>query len=814
MSTFTKRNFLGGMNSQQDATKVDPQNQYYLGVNVRVRKNIAEPVKDPLEITPPVNGHIQGIYTFDTLLLVFIGGNAYVSQDEGNNWLVIPSLAMSPTVDTINCALVPSSTVNFTRFAPNTTTQEDNEVILKDVIGSSPQCLIVMDGVTQPWIIFPNATARITQNYDQWSLANPEYVPIGNFPLFYDGILYCMGKDENGRLTQMFRSVSGRPLDFIILVTKAGAKVSTLESEGGAPVLANRVSYNEVTCMAVLNTIQNSIYVATTSASFVVQPDYVNTIAAEPQFNNVFLFDVGAVNNNCVVSILGDAVVTGKSGIRSFNGVMQFRWDGKNAPFSAPVNNFISLETQHVAASVTFDNYGLFALNTAFGPGVLVYDMLLEAFVSVDLYTNVGAIKQFAAVQSGTIERLYAYTTDNKLYKMFAGPTGRKELYLCDFTPQLTLGAHRVVGIDCDFSNIITDGYVEAVAYSDRVPFFSGAQLIKASDEVTNTPIVPPFNVPISSNGTAQPTFNFLDDTRNAWRATAGIIWNADAALLEVNVTFIESDSYTKHPAEPTVPIDNTTILAIGNDGVVNDERINVNLNMRATEGDYTIINAGDMAFSTGSQADIDLNLAPYWNPVKELGRFLGVHGAVDLDTDNGEPLYRWLRQGPNHYSRHMLSSYVEVFLITAGFNTTHSQVEPSNTTAPTIIASEQMQWLKNALADSTATQRIVVWYNAQYSSDSSVIPELTDIPLKAWGATLLITGAGHTYERLELDSGLTELNIGTGGNDVYTGPTTPIAQSRRIVQAFGFVKLKISPLRITGKFVAMGGDVLDQFVI
>lgn len=813
MSKFVKRNFVGGINSQTDPSKVDPTSQYYLGVNVRTRRNIAEPVAAPLEITPPITGHIQGVYTFDTTLLLFVGGKAYYSTDEGANWTQVGSLQMDVDVDEIDCCLVPASSVNFVRTAPTSTTQTDNEVVFGNVINASPQCLIVMDGITQPWIIFPDSTARITQNYNDWTSTNPEYVPIGRFPLYYDGILYCVGRDLTGRLTQIYRSVSGRPLDFVILLNSAGNKISSVESEGGAPVLANRVSYSNVTCMAVLNTIQNAFFVATDDASWIVQPDYTTTIAGEPQFNNVFLFAVGAVNKNCVTSVLGDAVVLGKAGVRSFNGVQQFRWDGKNAPFSAAVNNFISTSIQTVASCASYDNYAVFALNTAFGPGVLIYDELLQCFVSIDLYKNVGFVRQFARVYSGTTERLYGYTSENKLLKFFTGADQTAAMYLCDFTPNETFGAHRVTSSDVVMSDAQSTGYVEVVAYSDRTPYFSGAQFIDDAYDTVVTPFIPPFPGPINSGANAQYTFDFTAQTPNGWRATAGVIWNAKASLVEMSINLAESDTEANAPMTASAPIDNTELILIGNDGLVTDSRTNVNLNIRAILFDR-VLNAGNIAYTSGTASDITTNTEPAWEQVRVAGKFLGVHGAVDLDTVNGEPLYQWLRQGAAHYTRHVIGTFVEVFCITAGYNSAGTQVEPANLDGATIELSTQMQWLKANLASSTAVHKIVLWFDPPYTSNGTVTPRLVDIPIYAWGATLLVCGGGGIYERLIQSTGLSQLNIGTGGASIYTGDLTIVDESRATAQVAGFVKLSLSPLRVVGQFVSEGGDILDTFVL
>lgn len=816
---FSKINWTGGMSSQIDPTKIDPQTQYYLGVNIRTRRNIADTILAPLDLTSslPDTGKIQGLYTYGTTLVIFISGRAYYRTSATTPWVLISALSMSPDVDEIDCCAVPSSTINFiTTAAVGSTSQKSNAVVLGNPIAASPQALIAMDGVTQPYLIFADGTARITQNYAEWTLDDPEYVPIARLPTYVNGILYCVGKDLAGNYTQIYRSVSGRPLNFVILITDTG-KADTSEELGGAPALANRVSTSPVTAMGEVPALPGGFLVTTANASWLVTPDFTNLIAGEPQFDNQFLFDVGAVNKNSIVSVLGDTTVVCAAGVRSFNGVNQFRWQGKNAPFSAKVNNFISAHVQTNTSCVSYNDYAYYAVQTVYGPGILVYDFLLENFVSVDLYDGVLQIRQFAKVQTGVVEELYFYTTDNKFYQALVGTPARAAVYLCDFTPSESFGAHRITDIWCNFSNISEGGYVQAVAYTDRVPYFSGAQEISAEGVIITEPITVPFNTPLAKD-VAQVTFGYQDQTKNGWRATAGVIWDASASLLEVGLETIESDSFANVPVQAQVPVTNLDLIFVGNDGVSSAARREVLTAMQREAPDY-ILGAGNHAYNAGSTSDINTALAPYWNNYHEMPsgcKFFAVPGAVDLDTTNGEPIYDWLRQAAEHYSyRDFGEGVARVFFITAGYNSAGTQVEPSNLTAATIIDSQQMVWLQTNLAASPARLNIVVWFNPQSSSNPTITPRLTDIPLHSWGADMLICGDSGMYERCVDQYGFVQITVGTGGAALYTGSLTPAADSKIAIQnTLGYLRMSASPLTAVCEFVDTAGTVLDSFVL
>lgn len=792
-SVYVKTNWLGGMNSQPDPLKTDFSQGYYLGVNIRTRANTCKSAKAPLDITAglPVNAKIQGLYAFDTTLLCFANGNAYYrSSITSQQWLQISGFAMSATADEIDCCPVPASTVNFIRSASQTTTQTDNQVVFGNPIAASPQCLIVMDGETQPRIIFPDSTTRLAKTYAQWTSEAPEYVPIARYPAYIDGVLYCVGRDLSNNWTQIYHSVTGRPLDFVILLDKSGNKISGSESEGGAGVLANRVSYNSITALQQINTIDGGFVASTLNGTFLVTPDYTTLIAAEPTYSNTFLFDIGATGKNSIVDVLGDTTVVCRSGVRSFNAVQQLKWQGKNAPFSAAVNNFISAKEQTVTAGISFDDYALYALSTRYGPGILVYDFLQTAFVSIDLYNNVGLIKQFAKVQSGVSEQLFFYTVDNKVYQAFAGGNQRHQVILGDLAAPEAYGTHRVIEVNAVLTNVASDGYAESYVYSDRVYATQGAVALTNSNESLATPGDIPFNEPLSVDNCQQATFNYQTTNANGYRATVGLAWSCDAELLEVRIETANSDTYAYKAKDDVTKVENSTFVHISNDAYVGPDKetfVGTIQKLNPT----AVIGSGNHAFSPGTQAWIESYVEPYWGAYHNSVRFFATPGPNEYATTQGEPFYRWLRQGPYRYSRLAYES-VSFYFITSGF----AEGSPEMT--------EQLTWLQQSLAISTTPYNVVVMYDTVESSNANVNAKLTSTPFKAWGANVLLTGSGGMYERLVQPDGLVVINNSCGGVGLYNGTVTAKSDSRvRVQNTVGYVKISANPLRMTINFIA-----------
>lgn len=790
---FIKTNWLGGMNSQPDPTKIDFDQGYYLGVNIRTRTNSCKAVKAPLDITAglPVGAKIQGLYSFDTTLLCFANGNAfYRSTVTAQQWLQISGFAMSATADEIDCCPVPASTVNFIRSATTSTTQADNAVIFGNPIAASPQCLICMDGETQPRIIFPDSTTRVAQTYAQWTKDSPEYVPIARYPAFIDGVLYCVGKDLANNWTQIYHSVTGRPLDFIILLDKSGNKISGSEAEGGAAVLANRVSYSSITALQQINADGGGFVASTRNGTFLVTPNYTNLIAAEPTYANTFLFDIGATGKNSIVDVLGDTTVVCRSGIRSFNAVQQLKWQGKNAPFSARVNNFISAAEQTVTAGISFDDYAIYAMSTRFGPGMLVYDFLQSAFVSVDLYANVGLIKQFAKVQSGVTEQLFFYTVDNKVYQAFAGGNQRHQVILADIAAPIEYATHRVTEVNIVLTNVASSGYAESYVYSDRVYADQGAVKVTNSNESLATPGDIPFNEPLSTDNCQQFTFNYQMSNANGYRATVGVGWDCDAELLNVRIETTTSDTYTHKVYDNVEQVPTVTLAHVSNDYNVTASKTEFVRAIQLIEP-TAVIGSGNHAESPGEQALIESDIAPWWGNYHDAGKFFATPGPNEFATASGEPLYRWLRQGPSRYSAIPFGESVTLFFITSGYAEGSAQM------------TEQLTWLRNSLGSSPTPYNIVVMYDTIESSNASVVTKFATTPFKSWGADVLLTGAGRMYERLVQPDGLVVINNGCGPTSLYTGSISAKSNSRvRVQNVVGYVKLTATPLRLTINFV------------
>jgi hypothetical protein len=387
----------------------------------------------------------QAVYAVGDFLIIVQRGAARFKHRLATTWVTLwdsttsngvvihsvtnPSLLLDTNADYIYMQAVPGSTMNIHREAADAA-DSSGEVILdyvktgwvKTVAG-----LIVQDGVNQPnLIIFSSsalgatATSRKCKNYAEWDATTREYVPIGKQMMFFGGKLYVVGAD--GKV--IYHSVSGRPLDFVIAIDNAGAKVDSSEAIGGAPATSYSVSYEAITCIAPLNT--ESFFVSTRTSSYAIAPNYTRLLFGEPMFAKYYLFGASVINQFSFVDVLGDFAFIDAEGMRSFNAVQQLRNEGRNSAFSLKVAKLFEGVVQTQGAAISFDNYTFFSVETIYGYGVLVFDGTLRKFVSLDLFkldddTTTAPIMQFSKIDTNTTHEIYGITTAGELLRLYSG---------------------------------------------------------------------------------------------------------------------------------------------------------------------------------------------------------------------------------------------------------------------------------------------------------------------------------------------------------------------------------------------------------
>ena len=424
MGEFNQPSFKGGMNLLVDDTRIGPD-EYREAFNVRNRFDVLDQVLTAEEQTGAPQGTKQGIFTFGDYLLMFVFGEAWYQLRGTQGWTLIQGFQMNPFAQRVYVAVVPVSTTNYGRLASDNTPVPNNPIKLSNVsaaLGNAPG-IVVQDGSTQPYFIWVDNSGihtKQTQTYAQW-FYDPtgvndrrEYVPIGTFMEWMDGVLFILATDQ----ATLLRSVTGRPLDFVINVDKDGQK------GGDAFTTGYSVGVGQITCLKALSS--GGLFVSAANAvcfavTFNRNPG-APTLFGEATFIRQLLFSAGCVSDRVFVDILGDSAFVDPEGLRSFNAVLQLQNEGRNSIFSLKVAKLFDgvIQKAETTAAIVFDNYALFSLNSIYGNIILVYDTLNKCFTSIDTVTGGKAIKQFAKIDTN-VTQLYAITQDDKLLRLYSG---------------------------------------------------------------------------------------------------------------------------------------------------------------------------------------------------------------------------------------------------------------------------------------------------------------------------------------------------------------------------------------------------------
>jgi hypothetical protein len=503
VSEYNQASFLGGMDLQMDDTHL-PTNKYRIGFNVRNRYDRLDAVFSSVEDKGIPKGVIQELVTFGNYLILFVSGNAYYKYYTSDNWVQIVGFAMSATAPRYWTCQVPISETNYYRLAAtsptytgttvnltppptytaaNVTFPDGRAQIAQNQVASAAQGnlpgLVVQDNINQPRFIFLDnnslPTVRTVQTYAQWKIGftdgtntivgyqtlnamsqaptgvavpdsgydQREYVPIGNSMCFNNGVLYVTSQD----FSQIYRSVSGRPLDFIINVKNTLTTTLTVITSvvgtfwqlpgGDATTTAYSVGVGGITTLKSLS--DGNIFVSASGANFAVEQNMTNiapTIFGEFTFIRRFLFNATCLSDRCIFDTLGDTRFIDLLGVRSFNAVLQTQNEGRNTPFTSRIQPAFGTVTNPIiqdasnAAGILFNDFELYAVNTSYGPAIAVFDTTVKVdpelpgcWVGFDLNQTAGKkIKIFAKIEL-TITALYAVTEDNRLFRLYIGPT-------------------------------------------------------------------------------------------------------------------------------------------------------------------------------------------------------------------------------------------------------------------------------------------------------------------------------------------------------------------------------------------------------
>ena len=127
---------------------------------------------------------------------------------------------------------------------------------------------------------------------------------------------------------------------------------------------------------------------------------------------------------------------------------------------------------------------------------------------------------------------------------------------------------------------------------------------------------------------------------------------------------------------------------------------------------------------------------------------------------------------------------------------------------------STQAIWLQTQLSASAAPWKLITLHHPPYSS-SSVHGSEPDLqwPFAAWGATAVLAGHDHTYERIHQDGILYFVN-GLGGRSIYSLGNPVPGSAVRYNLDYGAMRLEASPTCLIFSFYSRSGSLIDSVTL
>ena len=226
------------------------------------------------------------------------------------------------------------------------------------------------------------------------------------------------------------------------------------------------------------------------------------------------------------------------------------------------------------------------------------------------------------------------------------------------------------------------------------------------------------------------------------------------------------------------------------------------------------VITTGDNNYPDGARETIDANIGRYFHAY--IDPYLGSYGS-------GASRNRFFPTLGNHdWTTEQATPYLEYFSLPGNeryydftWEFVHFFALDSNSREPDGVGSSSIQadWLKERLSSSTALWKIVYMHQPPYSSGYEGSIDWARWPYREWGATAVLGGHDHDYERLLLD-GLTYFVNGLGGGPVYP-VNAPVPGSQVLFnQDNGAMLVEATRQQINFQFITRSGLLVDTYSI
>lgn len=456
------------------AIPVSTTNYVRLAATGTVNQKTANPAGaiETSQVAGAASGNLPGLLVQDNINqpeFIFIDNTGFPTTRTTQNfreWMISYTDANNTTIGPVNANLIPSGSgyvggtnvflipgvVNGTSYQLTAGIHETNYSLDNGVTFiaiASPNTYTVVAG-SHGILLQAGSNTTVTASIvltiplNDPSFDNREYVPIGSSMSWANGILVITSQDTNF----LYRSVSGRPLDFVVNVSNLLATnvnpydytytdtitgniydvvVPSFTQVGGgdATTTAYSVGVGGISCVRAVST--GGWFISASGSNFSVtlnQTPSAPTIFGEYTFIRAFLFNANCLTDRGIFDSLGDTKFIDLTGVRSFNAILQLQNEGRNSVFTNSISAAFQgiIQDPNNVAGILFDNYELYAVNTIFGAAIAKFDTINSCWTSFDLPQTAGSLVKILAKIELDIQALYAITQDNRLFQLYVGP--------------------------------------------------------------------------------------------------------------------------------------------------------------------------------------------------------------------------------------------------------------------------------------------------------------------------------------------------------------------------------------------------------
>ncbi len=228
------------------------------------------------------------------------------------------------------------------------------------------------------------------------------------------------------------------------------------------------------------------------------------------------------------------------------------------------------------------------------------------------------------------------------------------------------------------------------------------------------------------------------------------------------------------------------------------------------------VVTVGDNNYPDGAASTIDANIGQWY------GQYIyPYHGSYGSGASDGVNHF-WPALGNHDWNTGTDKPYTDYFTLPGNERYYTTQVgnvglfivdsesqEPDGTSASSV----QGQWLKSALANSSATYKLVFFHHPAYSSGGMGSNTYMQWPFQQWGATAVFNGHDHDYERI-LKNNFPYFVDGLGGESIVGFGSTVSGSQVRYAGDYGAMKLDATDTALTLQFITRTGQVIDTYTI